>query len=173
MKIRNTFVIFIVSGFWHGANWTFIVWGALNALYFLPLLLRGNNRNNLNVVAENSFLPSTREVFQVLSTFGLTVLAWMFFRSDSLNHAGHILSEIFSRTLFTLPDFPMRHKAFFVVPLIVVFILFEWLGRREEFALSRIEFKWNKPLRHVIYYSILIAIVTYAGQEQQFIYFQF
>ena len=60
MKVRNTFIIFIVSGFWHGANWTFVVWGALNALYFLPLLLTNSNRNNLHIVAEGKFLPSLK-----------------------------------------------------------------------------------------------------------------
>lgn len=173
MKIRNTFIIFIVSGFWHGANWTFIVWGALNAFYFLPLLLRGNNRNNLDVVAQNSFLPSIKELFQVLLTFSITVLAWIFFRADNMTHAVDILSEIFSSSTFTIPDFAKRHKAFFFVPLIAIFIFVEWLGRREDFALSRIEHKWKKPVRNLVYYSVLIAIVTYAGQEQQFIYFQF
>ncbi len=172
-KVRNTFIIFIVSGFWHGANWTFIVWGALNALYFMPLLLRGNNRNNLNVIAEKSFLPSLKEVSQVIFTFSLTVIAWIFFRADSIFHALEILSEIFSNSILTIPDFDKRHKAFFFLPLIIVLIAIEWIGRREEFALSRIELKWKKPIRYVIYYSILVAVITYAGQEQQFIYFQF
>lgn len=79
MRVRNTFIIFLVSGFWHGANWTFIVWGALNAIYFLPLLLLNRNRNNMEIVAQNSVLPSIRELFQMLFTFGLTVIAWIFF----------------------------------------------------------------------------------------------
>ncbi|GGZ53541.1 O-acyltransferase [Mesonia mobilis] len=75
MKVRNTFIIFLVSGFWHGANWTFIVWGGLNALYFLPLLLRGNNRNHLEVVAYDRWFPSFKELFQIGITFILTVFA--------------------------------------------------------------------------------------------------
>ena len=173
MKVRNTFVIFLVSGFWHGANWTFVLWGAINALYFLPLLMRGNNRNNMDVVAQNSVLPSFKELTKVLITFAMSVVAWIFFRSDSLTQAFSILNEIFSDSLFTIPDFPLRHKAFYFIPLVIVFILFEWIGRREEFALSRIELKWKRTYRYIVYYSILIAIVTYAGQEQQFIYFQF
>ena len=81
MKVRNTFAIFLVSGFWHGANWTFIIWGALNAIYFLPLLLTNNNRKNLGVVAEGKLLPSFRELFAMLTTFILTVFAWIFFRA--------------------------------------------------------------------------------------------
>ena len=75
MKVRNTFIIFIVSGFWHGANWTFIIWGALNAIYFLPLLLSNNNRNNIDTVAQGKQLPSFKEFFSMLITFGLTVFA--------------------------------------------------------------------------------------------------
>ena len=173
MKVRNTFIIFIVSGFWHGANWTFIIWGALNAIYFLPLLLRGNNRNNMGVVAQNSYLPSFKELLQILVTFGITVLAWIFFRADNVTHAFEIISEIFSKSLFSIPDFANRHKAFYLLPIVAIFILFEWMGRREDFALSQIEHKWKRPVRHTVYYLILIAIVIYSGKEQQFIYFQF
>ncbi|MDC0652473.1 MBOAT family protein, partial [Flavobacteriaceae bacterium] len=87
MKVRNTFAIFLVSGFWHGANWTFIIWGALNAIYFLPLLLTNNNRKNLGVVAEGKLLPSFKELIAMLTTFMLTIFAWIFFRAEDLNHA--------------------------------------------------------------------------------------
>lgn len=78
MKVRNTFIIFLLSGFWHGANWTFIAWGALNAMYFLPLLLTQNNRANLDIVAQGKNVPSFREFSSMLVTFGLTVFAWIF-----------------------------------------------------------------------------------------------
>jgi len=100
MKVRNTFIIFIVSGFWHGANWTFIVWGALNAIYFLPLLLTNNNRNNLETVAQGKLLPSLKEVSFMLLTFGLTVFAWIFFRAENIGHAISYVSEILSPSLF-------------------------------------------------------------------------
>jgi len=100
MKVRNTFMIFIVSGFWHGANWTFIVWGALNAIYFLPLLLTNNNRNNLETVAQGKLLPSIKEVYFMLLTFGLTVFAWIFFRAENIGHAISYISEILSPSLF-------------------------------------------------------------------------
>ena len=95
MKVRNTFAIFLVSGFWHGANWTFIIWGALNAIYFLPLLLTNNNRKNLGVVAEGKLLPSIRELFAMLTTFTLTVFAWIFFRAENIGHAFSYIKEIF------------------------------------------------------------------------------
>ncbi|RYG41043.1 MAG: MBOAT family protein, partial [Chitinophagaceae bacterium] len=83
-KVRNVFIIFIVSGFWHGANWTFIIWGLLNALYIMPSVLIGNNRNYLDTVAGGKLLPDFREFFSMAITFGLTVLAWIFFRAESV-----------------------------------------------------------------------------------------
>ena len=85
--VRNTFIIFIVSGFWHGANWTFIAWGALNAIYFLPLLLSNRNRRNLDNVANGSLWPSFGEVRQIIVTFLLTLLAWVFFRSPDISNS--------------------------------------------------------------------------------------
>lgn len=61
-KIRNTFIIFLVSGFWHGANWTFVFWGLLNAIYFLPLLILGKNRNYLDTIAKNNFFPRGKKL---------------------------------------------------------------------------------------------------------------
>ena len=169
MKIRNTFIIFIVSGFWHGANWTFIVWGALNAIYFLPLLLTNNNRSNLETVAQGKLLPSLKELLFMLLTFSLTVFAWIFFRAENIEHAFNYISEIFSLSTFTLPE--VRPKT--TILLIMIFILIEWLGREHQFALQNLGFKWKRPLRYAMYYTLIIAIFVFGGEEQQFIYFQF
>lgn len=173
MKIRNTFVIFIVSGFWHGANWTFIVWGFLNAIYFLPLLLTKTNRNNIEIVAKGKYLPTFKESFSILITFSLTVFAWIFFRADNIHHAFSYLSQIFSASLFTIPSFPDAHKSIIVVIFILVFIIIEWLGRNGQYAIAEIELKWNRPVRYAVYYLIIAAIFWFGGTEQQFIYFQF
>src|SRR6056300_856527 len=84
MKVRNTFIIFLISGFWHGSNWTFVVWGGLNALYFLPLMLLKRNRANLGIVADARILPTFREFSQMGTTFLLTILAWVFFRAENM-----------------------------------------------------------------------------------------
>lgn len=169
MKVRNTFIIFIVSGFWHGANWTFIVWGALNAIYFLPLLLTNNNRNNLETVAQGKLLPNLKEVSFMLLTFGLTVFAWIFFRAENIGHAISYISEIFSSSLFTIPEIRPRN----LILLILFFVLIEWLGREGQYAISQIGIKWKRPIRYAMYYAIIIAIFWFGGKEQQFIYFQF
>ncbi|MEZ4740775.1 MAG: MBOAT family O-acyltransferase [Flavobacteriales bacterium] len=103
-KVRNTFIIFLVSGFWHGANWTFIVWGGLNALFFLPLLVSARNRTHLGTVAEGRILPNLREFTGMTFTFGLTVLAFIFFRSDSLTQAISFVHGVFSNGLWSAPE---------------------------------------------------------------------
>jgi len=173
MKIRNTFVIFIVSGFWHGANWTFIIWGALNAIYFLPLLLLNKNRINTNIVAQGKFLPTAREFFNISATFWLTVLAWVFFRAENINHALTYLSTIFSKSFFTIPYLPGTRNALTISLLIIIFLLIEWLGRENKFAIEKLGFKWKRPVRWAMYYAIIVTIFLFAGKQQEFIYFQF
>lgn len=172
MKIRNTFVIFVVSGFWHGASWTFIVWGALNALYFLPLMLTDKNRKYLDIVAKGKALPSLNELMSMGGTFFLTVIAWVFFRAESLPHALDFLAEIFSVSTFTLPVFPNETGALITVVFVLILILFEWFGREEDFAIARID-HWPKAYRYLLYHAIVIVIILYGGTQQEFIYFQF
>lgn len=168
-KVRNTFIIFLVSGFWHGANWTFIVWGFLNALYIMPSIIFNTNRNNLVIVAQDRYLPTIKEVFQIFMTFSLTVLAWVFFRANNIQHAFSYISEIFSVSLFSTPV--IRPRILFI--LILIFILIEWLGREQEFAIAKLGIKWKSPLRYALYYVIIVAIFVFSGEKQQFIYFQF
>tara|TARA_R110000787_G_C13422016_1_gene444939 strand:+ start:243 stop:1682 length:1440 start_codon:yes stop_codon:yes gene_type:complete len=170
MKLRNTFVIFIVSGFWHGANWTFIVWGALNAIYFLPLLLLKKNRVNTNIVAQGKYLPTLKEIFNMLTTFALTVLAWVFFRAENIGHAWSYLSTIFSKSLFTIPYYSGMKTP---ILLILFFIIIEWLGRESDYAIENIKNKFNLITRWSFYLILIILIGLYKGENQQFIYFQF
>jgi len=172
MKVRNTFIIFIVSGFWHGANWTFIAWGALNALYFLPLLLTNNNRNHLGVVAQGKYLPTPKELMLMLSTFGLTVFAWIFFRAENIGHAIQYISDLFKTpsSFFSLSAY-WEYKT--ILLLIPIFMLVEWLGREGEYAIEKIGLKWKLPLRYAWYYAIIMSIFWFSGKEQPFIYFQF
>ncbi len=177
-QIRNTFIIFIVSGFWHGANWTFILWGALNALYFLPLLLTKNNRRNLDLVAQGKFFPSIKEVFQIATTFFMTTLAWVVFRAENLTHAWNYISGIFSKSLFSLPYIIEEGTGTVILPkkillLIFAFLFIEWMGRANQFAIQNIGLKWHPIFRYLMYYILMFAIFWFGGEEQQFIYFQF
>ena len=174
MKVRNTFAIFIVSGFWHGANWTFIIWGALNAIYFLPLLLTNNNRNNLETIAQGKLLPSIKDLSFMLLTFGLTVFAWIFFRAENIGHAINYISEILSPSLFSIPKFAGMSRALNTIILVVIFVLVEWKGRENEYAITKFALSKNRFIRWAVYVSIAI-VIFYAGnfEDNTFIYFQF
>lgn len=175
MKIRNTFIIFIVSGFWHGANWTFVIWGVLNAIYFLPLLLTNNNRKNMETVAQGKLLPSINEVFFMLTTFILTVFAWIFFRAENIGHAFSYISGILSYSLFETPNISDFRGYLFTLVLICIFVIIEWLGRADQFALENIKTLSLRPIRWFIYVCILIAIYLFGNFDTtvEFIYFQF
>ncbi|GGZ37953.1 O-acyltransferase [Echinicola pacifica] len=174
MKVRNTFIIFIVSGFWHGANWTYIVWGILNAIYFLPLLLTNNNRNNLETIAQGKFFPSIKEFSFMLITFGLTVFAWIFFRAENMGHAISYISEILSPSIFSIPKFTDMSRALMTIILIAIFVLVEWKGREGHFAISHIGQRWHRSLRWTFYSLIIFAIGMFMPSvESPFIYFQF
>lgn len=173
MKVRNTFIIFIVSGFWHGANWTFIVWGALNAIYFLPLLLTKNNRNNIDVVAGGKLLPNPREILYMFMTFSMVVFAWIFFRANNLDHAFSYIAEIMSPSLFTIPEFKEVKSVLMIMMMVLIFLAMEWNGREGEYAIAKLGLKWKRSFRYALYYSLIIAILWFGGKEQEFIYFQF
>jgi len=172
-KVRNTFIIFIVSGFWHGANWTFIIWGTLNAFYFLPLLLTKNNRNHIDIVANGKHLPSIKEFFLMTFTFALTVFAWIFFRAENLNHAFNYINSMFSTSLFNLPV--SFKDTLIVIPILftTIMILFEWFGRNDNYAISRT--CKNCPLipRFLFYISLFLITILFSGAQETFIYFQF
>ncbi len=167
-KIRNVLIIFVVSGFWHGANWTFIIWGLLNGLYFLPLLLLKINRNNIGITAEKRLLPTFKETFQMLITFFITLIAWVFFRSDNVGQAFSYISTIFSESLFIIPNL----KQLIFVPIIILFIIIEWLSRKKQHALEisnlPITIRWS------VYLIVgFIVLLSFNNNPNTFIYFQF
>lgn len=169
VKIRNVFVIFLVSGFWHGANWTFVAWGFINAIYFLPLLLVNSNRQNMGSVSEGRLIPKFKDLFFMSITFFQVVLAWIIFRADDLYHAWAIFLEIFSTSLFTAPTLVPKT----VVLLILVFLLIEWVGRDHEYAIEKIGRKWLPILRWSFYILLFSMLFIFSSPKQEFIYFQF
>jgi len=170
LKVKNTFIIFIVSGLWHGANWTFIAWGALNAIYFLPILLTKRNRRNLDTVAEGRTFPSLKELSSMLLTFGLTVFAWIFFRAEDMHHALRFISDIFSSSLFNIPEIMPEN----LIQIIVIFVLIEWFGRNSQYAIQNQGSRWKPIFRYAYYYAIAVTIMYYGNfNENEFIYFQF
>ncbi len=169
MKVRNTFIIFFVSGFWHGANWTFIVWGLLNAIYIMPSIIFNTNRDNLDIVARGKIFPTLKEFLLITITFGLTGFAWIFFRAANMRLAIDYISGIFSSSLFTIPT-PVP---FVLTIAIGLFVIIEWLGREQQYAIAQLEMKLPKAVRWATYYAIVLTILMSSGSEKQFIYFQF
>ncbi|MGB6092287.1 MAG: MBOAT family O-acyltransferase [Moheibacter sp.] len=165
--IRNVVIIFVVSGFWHGANWTFIVWGFLNALYIMPLVIFNLNRKNTNIAAENKVLPNLKELFQMTLTFGITVIAWIFFRSESIANAFEYLNGILSGRFMELPQIDLK-------PFIFIFILIvvEWFQRTKQHGLEMNGVK-HLPVRWLIYVLLLLIILIFGANSDSFIYFQF
>jgi alginate O-acetyltransferase complex protein AlgI len=170
MTVRNILIVFLVSGFWHGANWTFIFWGLVNALFILPSVVLKKNRNNLDIVAQGKILPSAKEVLAMAATFFLTVFAWIFFRAENMEHAFDFIAKIFSSSLFTRPESVPKLLILFIVSFTIV----EWLGREEQYAIKTVGIKWPKIFRWSLYIFIvfLIGMFMYAA-ETPFIYFQF
>lgn len=167
--VRNTFVIFLLSGFWHGANWTFIAWGAFHAALFLPLILLGMNRKYTGQVAEGRWLPTWKEALQMLLTFALVVIGWIIFRAETIGQAWEIMKGICDLSLLTIPMVAvgLKRTLLFIVVLLVV----EWIDRDKEhaFALTRLP-HWA---RIIVIYGLILIMLEFMGHSQSFIYFQF
>ena len=178
MKIRNTFIIFLVSGFWHGANWTFIVWGFLNALYIMPSIIFNTNRSNLDIVAKGKILPSFKEFLSIGLTFSLTVFAWIFFRANDLSHAFKYIHDMLAGLKYQWSYIQTKelfyYKIGYAIPILLLFfIIIEWYGREQQYAIMKLGVNWNRPLRWLMYWAIIFVIFWFGGKEQQFVYFQF
>ncbi len=173
MALRNTMIIFLVSGFWHGANWTFVAWGAINALFFVPLLLTGANRRNTGPIAEGRFFPGIGDALRMLGTFLLACIAWVFFRARNMGEAMEVFKRIFSTSLFDTPELPNLRTVAFGVFGIGVMLLLEWINRDRQHGLQ-MDGRYTRPVRLGIYYALIALLILMApigGGE--FIYFQF
>lgn len=167
-QIRNVFIIFIVSGFWHGANWTFIAWGALHAFFFTPLLLRRSNRQNMGIVAPGKNLPTLKEFLQIIFTFSLTCMAWVFFRSPTIQESFNYFGSIFSNMTFKPEYLSIERYSPEILLLIGLLILIEWRYRDRENPLA--------GKYHFFKTSFVIVNIFLFGvfsEHSEFIYFQF
>lgn len=152
--ILNTWIVFLLSGLWHGAAWTFIAWGALHAALI-----------SLFILWKRTGLKLTGVVGWMLTMIGV-VLAWVFFRAPSFEVALGYLEQLFSRSLFSLPS-----QYLSMLPWIVFMLGFEWLQRRHDHALARLT-KW-RGVNWVIYLVLTVICIAYQQRTGNFIYFQF
>jgi D-alanyl-lipoteichoic acid acyltransferase DltB (MBOAT superfamily) len=172
-SIRNIIIIFLVSGFWHGANWTFIFWGAFHALAFIPVFLMGRNTIYKNtVVGENSFFPSIIEIGQILLTFAIVTFSRIFFRSESITDAFNFIRRIVFNFDYAAYNHPMGYRMIDYYILIGLFVIYEYIIRKNE----REPFKFkNKIVRFIIYTIIVMLMLLFydSNVDRSFIYFQF
>jgi D-alanyl-lipoteichoic acid acyltransferase DltB (MBOAT superfamily) len=169
--VRNTFIIFLVSGFWHGASWNFIVWGGLHACAFLPLLLFNKNRQYVGqVVAENQVLPSLKALWQMTSTFVFVCLAWIFFRADNLAQAWAFIVRLFDWTQWQSSNNTLSNSGLWVLFDIVVLVCCDWYLRHNERQLKTPQ---SKALRYSLYLLLAFFILIHFHDQARFIYFQF
>ena len=169
--VANTLILFLVSGLWHGANWTFIIWGALNALLIIPLVVFKRNHVNRDIVAKGKKLPSFKEFFSIVSTFACVSFTWIFFRAENTDKAVSYISGMWNWSIFSIPQV----DTFGVLTLLCIglLIVIEWIGREEDYPIASLGALWPALGRWQIYYVFIALIVFMGGQSQEFIYFQF
>ena len=168
LKVRNVFAIFLVSGFWHGANWTFIFWGLLNAIYFLPLLLLNINRKYLDVIHVGFSKKGIITFFNIVTTFLLVTLAWVFFRANTITEAFAYLKRLAFNLDFSFQYLTIERYNFEALLLLLFFVLVEWFSRNSEHPFIG---RYKK-----IYVSLILILIITLGvfsEHSSFIYFQF
>lgn len=171
--IANLCIVFLLSALWHGANWTFIIWGLIHVVMFIVLVLTKTNRKYLNDISLKNYDNSVLTIIRILTTFFSVTLAWVFFRSENVIGAIDYLRIIFSSSFFEVPKIPFAASVPALCIFITVLFLLEWRARRDEHALEKLGLNWKPVYRWCIYYALIVVIFYFRGTQQQFIYFQF
>jgi D-alanyl-lipoteichoic acid acyltransferase DltB (MBOAT superfamily) len=175
-KFKNTMILFTISGFWHGANWTFVCWGIINGLFFAPSMLLNTNRKYLEPISKKRFFPNVKEFFQMFTTFWLIASTYIFFRADDILHSKQYFVSLFlnwniSRTINFISD---NTKILFYSGLFaVIMLIFEWINRDKPHGLFFEKAHSLNIVRWTVYYIIIILIIKLGGNQETFIYFQF
>ncbi len=177
-QIRNIFIIFVVSGFWHGANWTFIFWGIYNAILFLPLLITKSNRKYLSITGSNKSSIILNDFLKIIFNFILVCFGWVIFRSDSMSQA-----VLFYKNVLKLPSINLfiydlkilsqEGNIIYTTFFCLLFTMIEWLSREKVHALQMVNRSKKSWLIILLSYLIFFSILFYPGSKENFIYFQF
>ena len=170
--ILNTGVVFGLSGLWHGADWTFVLWGLYLALLFIPLIVCDSRRYK-DTVAHGRLLPSAGEFVSMLVTFLLINFGWILFRAPDIHAFGTFVSRLFSSSLFTVSGLTMAMARMLL--WCAALLLVEWLQRERQHVLQIDGYRlFASSVSRLALYALLVMIIFYfAGQVQTFIYFQF
>jgi D-alanyl-lipoteichoic acid acyltransferase DltB (MBOAT superfamily) len=169
-RIRNTLLVFTVSGLWHGPNWTFVAWGALHGLYFLPQLVLRTNRRFVGPIAPGRWLPSGGEALRMVGTTALVCIGHVFFLGTDMADVWSTLRHLASVSLLRAPQI----DAPALWPVIGLLFLLEWAARDDQHALERLGLGWRRPLRWTAYAALCFGILMYVRTDEvPFFYFQF
>jgi alginate O-acetyltransferase complex protein AlgI len=166
-------ITWFLTGLWHGANYTFVIWGMIHGILLILYYLQRNPRKKLLKKIGITNDHFVLRFFETLITLFFVLLAWIFFRSDSVANAVNYISIIFSPSLFSLPHFAEAGKAIITIVFTILLLVIEWFCRDQQFALASLGLKWKRPFRYAIYFGLIITILLLGGKGQQFIYFQF
>ena len=161
-SVRNILIIFLVSGFWHGANWTFIVWGLFHSILFVPsFILNTNRKYTSSIIGETTFLPTAKEFLQVIITFLMVTIGWVFFRSETVNNSFEFLNQMFS-------DFTFKSEFEWLNIYLLSFVIIEYFIRKNERLKAKyFNYDW------IVFSILTILILDKFGAISKFIYFQF
>ena len=176
MVIRNILIVFFLSGLWHGANWTFVVWGVYNGIIIAILSLLNLNHKRSGIISENSFFPPLKEIGQIVFTFALVVIGWIIFRAEDMTQAIGYIAGLCDSSIISSPNFRDLGLSFIQITFTLFFIvllqLIDWVQRKQEFGLEISNVNY-RLLRWSIYVMFLLIFSVFAGGQEEFIYFQF
>ena len=174
--IRNILIVFCLSGLWHGANWTFVVWGLYNGIIIALLTLLNLNHKRSAIISEKRFFPPLKEFGQIIITFVLVVIGWIFFRAEDLTQAVDYIANLCDSSIVSMPNFRDLGISFIKLTYTLFFIvllqLIDWIQRKQDFGLEISNVKY-RPIRWSIYIIFLLIFSVFAGGQEAFIYFQF
>jgi len=165
---------FTIVGIWHGANWTYVLFGFLHGCFFIPYILNGT-MNKKKKIDKTKLLPSLREFLNMVVTFTLVMFTFILIKSNNIWQAYLYISKILSKSILTIPDFSTlgNKNVLTVLILILFFFVCEWKGRGSNFAIENIGLNWRKQFRYTLYFILIITLFWFGGKEQQFIYFKY
>jgi alginate O-acetyltransferase complex protein AlgI len=172
-SIRNVFIIFLVSGFWHGANWTFLIWGFIHACLFIPSFIKGTNRKHVeSKIGTNTKIFLLKELPLMVFTFFSVTMTWIFFRSESLKDAIDYIKRIVTNFSYHPYVHPMGYRMIDYYVLIILFVFYEYQIREDERAPFKFKYKLVRLVLYIV--VILLMLLFYESSiDRSFIYFQF
>ncbi len=161
----------VLVGIWHGANWTFAVFGLYHGLLFIPLIISGSFMKRKKLKTTEHGFPVFFDLVKMVWIFILVTIGLVIFNSKNLEQAYHFFKGVFDVTLFTLPK---RHSLGFAsLFFLVFFFLIEWIYRKDEFAVKNIGYNWNVVARRIVYYIFICITFYFSARYQQFLYMRF